>query len=156
VPKKTGDNLLPELQPSAMLGKLNPPGWTMGDPAAFSLVNNEIVITGKADKAVTMSRSLALPAGNSYVLEADVRIDADEGTYLGPAAELHHFGIVFGGSYFPLRTLGSELLPGRYQTFKIYYTTPKDNPVATARMWLNGNGKVYIRRIGVYEVDARP
>jgi hypothetical protein len=71
-------------------------------------------------------------------------------------AEQHTFQIVFGGTYFPLRSLGSELLPGRYQKFKIYYTPPKDGPVASLRIWLNGNGKAFVKNIGVYEVDRVP
>lgn len=157
VPKKTGESLVPELDPAKWPAQGVPAGWSVdGDASAFAVANGEIVVTGKADKPVHLRRSLKIEAGKSYLLEAEVRIDADEGTYLGPMAEQHRFGIVFGGSYFPLRTLGSELLPGRYQTFKLYYTAPKVEPSAALRMWLNGNGRAFIRNLGVYEVDRVP
>ncbi len=154
-PQKISENLLPELEPASWPSQGLPGGWAVdGDAAAFKIVNGEIVISGKADQTVGLRRSATLSPEKHYLLEAEVRLECDAGVYLGPMAEQHGFGIVFGGSYYPLRTLGSQLLPGRYETFKIYYSTGKE-PVATARLWLNGNGKAIIRRIGVYEVDRR-
>ncbi len=153
-PKKISDNLISELDPSKWPAQGVPAGWNgSGDAGAVAAVNGEIVIQGKVGKPVGVGRSVPLAADKHYLMEAEVRVDADEGVHLGPEADPHKFEIVFGGFYYPRRTLGSESLPGRYETLRIYWTTTKDNPAATARLSLNGNGKVFIRRIGVYEVD---
>ncbi|MBI2194906.1 MAG: hypothetical protein HYU36_23245 [Planctomycetes bacterium] len=152
-PEKRSENLVPELDPSKWPAEGIPAGWTAGDAAsAFSAAAGEIVIRGKADLPRQLYRGVTLSPDKHYVLEAEVRLECDNGVYLGPNAPQHHFGIAFGGFYYPLRTLGSQLLPGRYETFKIFASTTRD-PGVSLRLWLNGDGKAFIRRIGVYEVD---
>lgn len=156
-PKKLSENLVPELEPSKWPPLGVPTGWTVdGNAGAYSVVNDEIVFSGKADQSVQIRRGVTLAPDKHYVLEAEVRLECDNGVYLGPNGAQHHFGIAFGNYYYPQRSLGSQLLPGRYETFKIHWSTTKD-PGASLRLWLNGNGKAFIRRIGVYEVDrAKP
>jgi hypothetical protein len=153
-PKKIGDNLIADLDPSKWPAQGVPTGWNAGDSvAAFSAANNEIVIRGKAGTMAVLGRSLTLSPDKHYMIEVEARVDADEGPHLGPEAEPHTFAVHFGGFYHPKRTLSSESVPGRYETLKIHWSTPKNDGTATVRLQLNGNGKVYIRRIGVYEVD---
>lgn len=154
-PQKIGDNLAPEIEPAKWPAQGAPAGWKVDGDVA--IVKGEIVFRGKANTPVTFGRSLPLASDKHYVLEAEVRVDCDEGPHLGPDTARHTFGIVFGRSYEPKRTLSSQLPPDRYETLKLYWDSTKDNSIANTRIWLDGNGKAYIRRIGIYEVDrARP
>jgi hypothetical protein len=115
--------------------------------------NGEIVLQGKPGIALQFGRTMPLAASKHYVMEVEARVDAKEGTHLGPNSDRDTFAVIFGSTYWPKRSISSESLPGRYQTLRLYWTVPADGSGSTARMELGGDGQVFIRGIGIYEVD---
>jgi len=156
-PKKISDNLIAQFEPSKWPAQGIPAGWQLqGASNAFSVVNGELVLAAKADQPVAAWHNFTLTTNKNYMFEAEVRVDCDEGAFLGQAADRHAFSLRFGHPYYPGRSLGGELPAGRYETMRIYYST-KDNPAVTTSLSLNGSGKVFIRRLAVFEVDrAKP
>lgn len=152
-PKIAGDNLIPEMQPSAWPDTGIPTGWTKDNDAAWSAANGELILAVN-DNHGQFRKSINLEPGKTYMLEVEARIaPGADGTYLGPLAADHHFGVTFGEYYGTTRTLTSEGLPGQYETMCILYTPTADNPSASIRIQARGDGKVHIRNIGVYAVD---
>jgi hypothetical protein len=159
IPKRISDeNLVAELEPAKWPAQGAPKGWNVSDASAFSMTNGEIVIQGKAGTPVQLGRSLQLVAGKNYIMEVEARVDAKDGTHLGPNADQNLFAVIFGGSYYPRRSITSESLPGRYQTLTDVLEARRTRAMSpTTRMELNGDGQIFIRRIGIYEVDrAKP
>jgi hypothetical protein len=152
-PAKTGPNLIADFEPANWPTNGVPGSWSLqGDANRFAVANGQVVITGQIGQPVYLSRTLPVKAGKHYLLELEARPECADGVFLGPMAEQHNFGVAFGGTYFPLRTLTSQLLPGRYETLQIYLSPTADDNTPL-RLWLHGDGKILIRRIGVYEVD---
>jgi hypothetical protein len=150
-PKIRGENLIPEMQPGNWPENGVPGGWTVhGEAGRFAAGDGHTVVSGTAGEEHQLVRSCPVVKGRNYVCEIEVRLDCDDGIYLGDVVEAHRFGVHFGEYYGVPRTLGSRLLPGQYETFRIYHTAVADQ--ATVRFKLNGNGKAFIRKIGVYEV----
>jgi hypothetical protein len=156
MPKRIGENLLADAEPVKWPAKGAPTGWQLeGDAGAISAANGLVTLAGDPENNLHVHRTVALTPGKHYVLEVEVHLECADGVYLSPLSENASFGVVFGDYYFPTRTLASQLLPGRTETFKVYYTPQEAGKgVAHVRMWLKGNGKAVVHQLAVYEVDV--
>jgi hypothetical protein len=154
-PAKVSENLAPELDPSKWTAGAVPAGWTSeGKANMITAANSEIVLAGDDLETMTgIRRVIPAKAGKNYMIELEVRVECADNVYLGPRPDEHKFSLTFGDTYFPVRTLGSQLLPGQYQTMRLYYTPRENAQALQTRLYIRGIGKAFIRNIGVYEVD---
>jgi hypothetical protein len=150
VPEKIGANLISEIEPDKWPAANLPSGWT-GQRGGAVFENGQLVLPPGAH----FVRTIQVEKGKTYVLEAETRVECDDGAFLGQEIQFDQFRISLGGGgRSALRSLSSQLPPGKYQTLRAVWTAPA-NDASVDIAFNRGKGKVLIKRIGMYEANPR-
>ncbi len=143
LPQKIGENLLPEADPAKWPATGLPPGWS----GTVRVENGNLVLIPGA----TLGKGLTLDKEKRYVLEMEARVECDDGVYLGESPLSDGFFVTLQGARRWSRSMGSQMLPGKYETLRLIVDQPTG--AAGVSMTLNGKGKVLIRKIGLYAIQ---
>lgn len=167
VPEPVGENLLPDGAPTQWPKEGAPPGWAVStqldkkNPLKTTATqvrgeNGTIVIEGDGKNTVALLKSIPFTPGKSYMLEAEVRLECDDGVFLGDKSDACFFRISLGEFYDnDKRSIDSQSFPGRFEKVRLCYTPKKD--ALCVRMFMQqGKGKAIIRKLAVYEVKQPP
>lgn len=163
VPEKVGENLLAEL------GNGVPEGWRAVQyvdeknvqtptPEVLRIENGTIRMRGKGDNVVGLSRTItAFEKGKPYMLEAEVHVDAGDGSFLGEKVDQDWFWISCGetSSYnHDFRIFGSQMPPGHVEKVRLYFI-PTGYFMVDFRMH-RAKGKATLKNVGLYELKSAP
>jgi len=163
VPEKVGTNLIAELVTGV------PEGWRAVQyvdekkvlsptPDDLRIENGVVVMHGKGDNVVGLSKSLAnTEKGKCYLLEAEVHVDAGDGAFLGEMVDASFFWISCGetSSYnHDFRVFGSQMAPGHVENVRLYFV-PTGHLTVDFRM-NRSKGKATIKNIGLYKLNSAP
>ena len=143
LPQSAGENLLPEADPARWPAAELPPGW-----AGKARVENGTLVLNPGE---TLSRGFRLDKSKQYVLEVEARVECEDGVYLGESPAQDVFTVTVNGARRWTRTIGSQMLPGRYETLRVFVDRPTDQ--ASLSLALTGKGKALIRRIDLHAVQ---
>jgi len=169
-PEIIGENLLPEMDAANDL----PAGWqaeawvdekdkTPPDAASLRIEQGEYTFTSNGKNNARISKPLELIADKPYMLEADVTITCDEGTFLGNNPDQNYFRIIFGEPFIynmSIRTFVGLLPPGYTEKVRLYFVPgPLEAAEKRSRVefWIRqAKGSAKVKNVRLYELKAAP
>lgn len=164
VPEKVGANLIAELVNGV------PQGWSAGQYVdekdlrkptldELHIENGVLTIQGRGDNVVGLRKSIAASEkGKPYMLEAEVRVDCADGSFLGENVDNSYFWISCGvtSSYnHDFRLFGSQMAPGHTEKVRLYFIRGEDPIMVDFRM-SRAKGAVTIKNLALYELKSAP